>query len=115
MWDTKAKTNRKMWLICAAHDTNMNMKAVEKALGAGNGKLRGAGTDFMERILGVLPGAVNLFSILNDTANEINLVMDKRLMDDFELVAFHPMINTATTAFRREDIQKIIDASKHEV
>ena len=70
MWDTKAKTNRKMWLICAAHDTNMNMKAVEKALGAGNGKLRGAGTDFMERILGVLPGAVNLFSILNDTNHQ---------------------------------------------
>jgi hypothetical protein len=69
MWDTKSKTNRKMWLICAAHDTNMNMKAVEKALGAGNGKLRGADKEFMERILGVLPGAVNMFSILNDKEN----------------------------------------------
>jgi hypothetical protein len=36
-------------------------------------------------------------------------------MEEFDLVAFHPMVNTATTAFKREDIQKIIDASKHEV
>lgn len=41
--------------------------------------------------------------------------MDKRLMEEFELVAFHPMVNTATTAIKREDIQKIIDLSKHEV
>jgi len=39
--------------------------------------------------------------------------MDKRLMEDFELVAFHPMVNTSTTAFGREHIQKIIDISGH--
>jgi len=102
-----------MWLICAAHDTVIDMKELSEALGVASGKLRAGDAAFMERILGVAPGNVNLFSILNDKQNEINLVMDKRLMEDFELVAFHPMVNTSTTAFGREHIQKIIDISGH--
>jgi len=62
----------------------------------------------MVRCLGCTPGGVNLFSILNDKANEINLVMDKRIIEAGEnscdLVAFHPMVNTATTAISRKDV-----------
>jgi len=55
-----------MWLICAAHDTVIDMKELSKALGVASGKLRAGDAAFMERILGVDPGNVNLFSILND-------------------------------------------------
>jgi len=44
-WDTKSKTNRKMWLICAAHDSNIDMKELHKALGVSNGKMRNADED----------------------------------------------------------------------
>jgi len=45
----------------------------------------------MEQILGVKAGAVNLFSIVNDTGNKIKLIIDSRLTSEFDYVAFHPM------------------------
>lgn len=41
--------------------------------------------------------------------------MDKRLMgDEFKLIGYHPMVNTATLSLPREAQQKIIEISKHE-
>lgn len=62
----------------------------------------------MEQILGVKKGAVSLLSIVNDTEKKVHLIIDQRLMNDFDHVAFHPMQNDATTAIRREDLHKII-------
>ena len=57
-------------------------------------------------------GAVNLFSIVNDTGKKVHLILDQRLLDA-ELVAFHPMQNDATTAISKADMQKVIEISLH--
>ncbi len=79
------------------------MKALTKHLKAGSGNLRGGEVDVMEAMLGAKKGAVNLFSILNDTAKKVHLIMDQRLMADFEYIAYHPMQNDATSAISQED------------
>ena len=89
------------------------MKALEKKWGVPSGKLRGGSGDLMYATLGVKAGAVNLFSIMNDKEKKVQLIMDKRLMEEFPLVAFHPMHNTHTTAFGSEHIQKIVDKTEH--
>lgn len=50
---------------------------------------------------------------MNDSAKKIELIVDKRLVDECEYVGFHPMVNTATTAIRSKDIHRIIELSGH--
>lgn len=65
------KNKSRMWLVCASHDTAVDMKALTKKFGCGSGNLRGGSAEVMEQILGVKAGAVTLFSIVNDTEKKI--------------------------------------------
>ena len=103
----KKKKNR-LWLVIAAHDTQVDMKQLAKQENVGSGNLRGGDAEKLEGILGVKAGSVNLFSIVNDVNKEVKLVIDKRLWDDFEYVGFHPMVNTATVAISRDDMHKVV-------
>jgi prolyl-tRNA synthetase len=113
LYDSKNK--KRVWLCCVSHDTEVNMKSLEKKWGVPSGKLRGGSADLMYELLGVKAGAVNLFSIMNDKEKKVTLIMDKRLLEEFPLVAFHPMLNTHTTAFAAEHIPKIVKATEHEM
>lgn len=109
------KNKELVYLVIAAHDTQIDMKALEKHWKSGSGNLRAGDQEVMENLLGATKGAVNLFSILNDkSAKKVKLVMDQRLMNDFEWIAFHPMQNDATTAISNADMKKVIAASEHE-
>ena len=105
------KKKETAFLVIAAHDTNIDMKGLTKHLKAGSGNLRGGDVEVMEAMLGAKKGAVNLFAILNDTAKKVHLIMDQRLMSDFEYIAYHPMQNDATTAISQADMKKIIAMS----
>lgn len=65
-----------MYLVVAAHDSNIDMKALTSHLKAGSGNLRAGDQEIMEQLLGVKKGAVNLFSILNDIDKKIHLIID---------------------------------------
>ena len=54
--------------------------------------------------LGARKGCLTLFSIINDTENEVKLILDKRLTEEFTYVGFHPMVNTATSAITKESM-----------
>ena len=56
----------------------------------------------MEAKLGAKKGALTLFSFVNDKSKSVELVLDKRLAEEVQYVAFHPMVNTATTSITRE-------------
>ena len=91
------------------------MKGLTKHLKVGSGNLRGGEVEVMQAMLGAKKGAVNLFAILNDTAKKVHLIMDSRLMNEFEQIAFHPMQNDATSAISNADMKKVITLSGHEV
>jgi Ala-tRNA(Pro) deacylase len=84
-----------LWLVCALDETKIDLNALAKALGAqrfsfGSGEL-------MVEVLGVHPGAVTAFALINDTLNRVALVLDQALMAH-DPVNFHPLSNDATTA-----------------
>lgn len=96
-----------MWLVVTAHDTEVNMKALEKSLGMKNGDCRGAAADTMFNMLGCLPGKVNLFSLMNDKEKKVQFIIDKRLTEA-AWVGYHPMDNTATVSISKADQDKVI-------
>ena len=108
----KDKKKKTMYLLIAKHDTNTDFKSLAKHLKTGGSNIRGGDIEVMEDLLKVKKGCVNLFSILNDADNKITLLMDKSLYDQKE-IGFHPMQNDATTAIKKEDMEKIIELSGH--
>ena len=103
-----------MWIVCAAEDTRIDLKALTKTLGCGSGNLRAGSEGDMFAKLGARKGCLTLFSVVNDTENAVKLVIDKRLTEDFTYVGFHPMVNTATSAITKESMMQFIELSGHE-
>ena len=102
-------------MVCAASDTNIDMKALTKNLGVGSGNLRGGSEESMWERLGAKKGALSLFAIINDKdKKEIELILDKRITEEFRHVGFHPMDNTATTAITKESMMKVVQLADHE-
>lgn len=85
------KKKEQIYLVVAAHDTQIDMKGLTTHLKAGSGNLRAGDQDVMESLLGVKKGAVNLLSLLNDTGSKVTLILDSRLAEGPAYVAFHPM------------------------
>ncbi len=99
-----------MWLVVAEEDKRIDLKALGERLGAG--KLSFGSPDRLLRYLGVLPGAVTPFGIINDSERKVKVVLDRDLMA-FNPVNAHPLVNTMTTALAPEDLVRFLEAEGH--
>jgi Ala-tRNA(Pro) deacylase len=99
-----------MWLVVAEEDKRIDLKALGERLGAG--KLSFGSADRLLRYLGVLPGAVTPFGIINDKDRKVNVVLDRDLMG-FNPVNAHPLVNTMTTALAPADLVRFLEAEGH--
>ncbi len=91
------------WLIVALIGTAINLKTVGKRIGAKN--LRFASADMLYSHLGVTPGSVTPFGLINDTKHSVRVVLDARLFT-YSVVYVHPLVNTASTALDPADLVK---------
>ena len=99
------------FLICAQSDTPIKINKLHPVLGCK--RLSFGKPEALLEKLGVTPGSVTLFSILNDSKCEVTLIIDKRLTDH-ELVNFHPLLNDATTAISSKDMIVFAKATGHD-
>lgn len=99
-----------LFLVCALGDTEIAVNKLHKELGCK--RLSFGKADLLLEKLGVTPGSVTLFSVINDTNREVTLVLDKALFD-FALVNFHPLKNDATTAISSADMITYAEATQH--
>ena len=73
------------------------------------GKLSFASEQRMDRYLGLKPGSVSPFGLINDTENHVHLFLDKNLQDS-PWLAFHPNDNTATVVISQDDFRRYLEA-----
>ena len=73
------------------------------------GKLSFASEQRMERWLGLRPGSVSPFGLVNDTENHVHLFLDANLLK-YPSLSFHPNDNTATVVISQEMFQRYLDA-----
>ena len=100
-----------LFLVCALGETKIPVNQLHKVLGCK--RLSFGKPDLMEEVLGVTPGSVTFFAVMNDTKNRVKLVIDQALLNH-ELVNFHPLENTATTAFAASDMRAFAAATGHD-
>lgn len=99
-----------MWLVVAEEDKRIDLKALGELLGAG--KLSFGSPDRLMTYLGVLPGAVTPFSIINDKDRKVTVVLDQDLLEK-NPVNCHPLVNTKTTALSPQDLLRFLEAEGH--
>ncbi len=100
------KDNRgRLWLISARQDTTIDLKRAAAAMGSG--RLSFGNETLMFETLGVRPGSVTALALINDAERRVTFVLDQRLWEA-EIVNFHPLTNTATTALDQAAFRRIL-------
>lgn len=98
-------------LVVAESATRVDIKGLAKKLGTG--RLSFGKPDLMQEVLGVTPGSVTAFAIVNDTQRRVRIVIDNALTQH-DSVNCHPMENTATTNIALGDLLSFIRSTGHE-
>jgi len=96
-----------LWLVSALQDAAIDLKALPRAIGAA--RLSFGSAALMQATLGVTPGAVTAYGLINDTGHRIRFVLDAGLAAS-DPVNFHPLTNTATTAISQADFRRFLAA-----
>ena len=93
------------YLVILEHLRQLNIHDLEKRLK--QGKLTFASDQRLKKYLGVEPGSVSPFGLINDTENHVHLFIDEKL-NEFDRLAFHPNINTASLVILKTDFMKFL-------
>ena len=94
------------YLVILEHKQDLVIKDLEQKLK--QGKLTFASEKRLDKYLGLKPGSVTPFGLINDHENHVYLFIDKRL-EEAEKVGFHPNVNTATLVISLKDFVRFLD------
>ena len=99
------------YLLLMPGDKPFRTKELSAQLGVA--RLSFGSAEDMEAKLGLLPGSVSVMGLINDTAGQVRLLIDKDLMNDAE-IGCHPCMNTSSIAFSmRGLLEKVLPATGH--
>lgn len=105
---TQKKDN---YLIVVLDETPIDLKKLAKSLG--EKRFSFGRPERLWEILGVKPGSVCPFALINDKEQKVNIVLEKAMIEH-EWVNYHPLINTMSTKLRSVDLIKFIKSCGHE-
>src|SRR5262245_14182502 len=95
------------YLVILVHSKKADLRAVADQIG--DGKLSFASPERLMTHLGLLPGSVSPFGLINDPTHAVRVVLDRDLQSAARL-SFHPNINTRTLVVAREDFDRFLAA-----
>lgn len=104
------KGDRHYLVIMECHQ-DLNIHDLEKRLK--QGKLSFASHERLFKYLGLKPGSVSPFGLINDSSNHVKLFIDKNL-EDTNLISFHPNDNRATLVLKTSDFLSFLDHCTNE-
>jgi len=99
------------FLVVALENAVIELKSLHRRLGA-SGRFSFGSAESMRELLGVEPGSVTPFAVINDTAGHVTVVLDAAMMAH-DVLNFHPLVNTATTTISRDGLVKFLEATGH--
>jgi Ala-tRNA(Pro) deacylase len=94
------------YLVILEHLRQLDIHDLEKRLK--QGKLTFASDQRLKKYLGVEPGSVSPFGLINDTDHHVHLFIDEKL-NGFERLSFHPNVNTASLVITKNDFLKFLN------
>ena len=102
---------RRMWLLTALEHRAIDLKDIRRRIGA-SGSLSFGSPELLMQMLGVEPGSVTPFGVINDRAGAVTMLLDKGVLDH-DAVHAHPLRNDMTTAVSPGDLLRFLAAENH--
>lgn len=99
------------FLLAVEEDATVDLKTIHTIIGA-SGRVSFGRPEALMTYLGVTPGAVTLFGLINDTQAAVSFFIDETLLRA-ETVNAHPLTNEATTSIASRDIARFAEATGH--
>ena len=94
-------------LISALWSTQIALNRLHPVIGTA--RLSFGSAELLAETLGVTPGSVTAFALVNDPHRRVRFILDAALMAH-PIVNFHPLKNDATTAIARDDLVVVLRA-----
>ena len=101
---------KKNFLVTAMNETPVELKALEKEIGCS--RLSFGSSDRLWQFLGVKPGSVCPFAVINDPDKAVTVILDKDMMAQ-KRVNYHPLQNTMTVGLSPDDLLKFLNYTGH--
>jgi Ala-tRNA(Pro) deacylase len=101
----------RMALVVAKEDTKVDLKALAKRLGCG--RFSFGRPELLKQVLGIEPGSVTAFALINETSRKLTAVVVDAALMAFDEVNCHPLINDATTRIATRDLIRFMEACGH--
>ncbi|MBB4658201.1 prolyl-tRNA synthetase associated domain-containing protein [Parvularcula dongshanensis] len=108
------KDKASLFLLVALGTVRVDLKGVGRALGA-RGRLSFASAETLSNVLGVTPGSVTPFALMNDQDRRVRTVVLDTNLTVHDPVWFHPLRNTASTAVSPEGLRRFCAEHAQEV
>ena len=105
--DKKAK----LYLVVVPEERQVPIQSLAKHIGAA--RLSFGKAELLEATLGVSPGSVTPFALMNDKALQVTVVLDQWMMAQ-PVVNYHPLRNDATTSLSADALLRFIHACGHQ-
>ncbi len=100
-----------MFLVVAANETPVDLRGLQDLLGCG--RLSFGSADRLWRTLGVRPGSVCPFAVINDKDKAVRVVLDRSMMQA-ETVVYHPLVNTMSVGLAPAALELFLRRTGHE-
>jgi Ala-tRNA(Pro) deacylase len=100
-----------LWLVVAREHLRVDLNALAKQLDVARFSFGAA--ELLIDVLGVPPGSVTPFALMNDKSARVRVVLDASMLA-IDPINFHPLRNDRTTAIAPADLVKFIRATGHE-
>ena len=94
------------YLVILEHLRQLNIKDLEKRFK--QGKLTFASDQRLKKYLGLEPGSVSPFGLINDQEKHVHLFIDEKLKE-FDRLTFHPNVNTASLVISKPDFIRFLE------
>jgi Ala-tRNA(Pro) deacylase len=101
---------KRMFLVVAPWDRRIELKSLPPVIGSG--RLSFGSAERLMRVLGVTPGSVTPFAVINDPEATVQVILDAWMMSQAVINA-HPLTNTMTTSIASTDLAAFIAACGH--
>ena len=107
----KNKKN-KFFLFSCEEFSKINLKTISKSLDLGNVSF--AKKEYLLELLGISPGSVTPFALLNNTENNIELYLEDKMYES-KYINFHPLTNKATITIKSIDFIEFMIENKKKI
>lgn len=100
-----------IWLVVMPADKRADLGRLEKLVGAP--RFSFARPELLQEVLGLTPGSVTPFGLINDAQRRVTVILDEEMLDS-EWMNVHPLRNAASTTIRSADLLRFVRALGYE-